>query len=64
VQLVPERRFDGSGVLRYLADDLEPTLDDLAWLIIIVSDNTATAMLVEMLDGPSKINATSAAHWS
>jgi hypothetical protein len=23
VRLVPERRFDGSGVLRYLADDLE-----------------------------------------
>ncbi|MDQ1379884.1 MAG: beta-lactamase class, partial [Actinomycetota bacterium] len=29
----------------------KPTLDDLAWLMIIVSDNTATAMLVEKL-GP------------
>ena len=61
VQLVPERRFDGSGVLRYLGDGLEPTLDDLAWLMIIVSDNTATAMLVEVVGGPTEINATTAA---
>jgi beta-lactamase class A len=61
VRLVAERRFDGSGVLRYLADGLEPTLDDLAWLMIIVSDNTATAMLVEMLGGAPEINATTKA---
>jgi beta-lactamase class A len=36
VRLASERRFDGTGVLRYLADDLEPTLNDLAWLMIIV----------------------------
>jgi beta-lactamase class A len=59
--LVPERRFDGTGVLRYLADGLAPTLDDLAWLMIIVSDNTATAMLVEALGGAAQINATTAA---
>jgi beta-lactamase class A len=61
VRLVPTRRFDGSGVLRYLADGLEPTLDDLAWLMIIVSDNTANAMLVEVLGGAPEINATTAA---
>src|SRR4051812_37662595 len=61
VRLVPQRQFEGPGVLRSRAEGLEPTLDDLAWLMIIVSDNPATAMLVEMLGGPSPINATSAA---
>jgi hypothetical protein len=42
-------------------DGLEPTLDDLAWLMVIVSDNTATAMLVEVLGGPAEINTTTAA---
>jgi beta-lactamase class A len=51
-------RCDGSGVLRYLDDGLEPTLDDLAWLMIIVSDNVATAMLVDVLGGPDAINET------
>ena len=60
VDLVPERRFDGTGVLRYLDDGLSPTLDDLAWLMIIVSDNSATAMLVEALGGPEEINRTTA----
>lgn len=60
MDLSAERRFDGSGVLRYLDDDLRPTLDDLAWLMIIVSDNSATAMLVEALGGPEDINKTAA----
>jgi beta-lactamase class A len=51
-RLVLKRRFDGAGVLRYLDDGLSPTLDDLAWLMIIVSDNSATAMLVEALGDP------------
>ncbi len=56
-----DRRFDGSGVLRYLADGLEPTVDDLAWLMTIVSDNSATAMLIEALGGPGEINTTAEA---
>lgn len=51
-------RCDGSGVLRYLDDGLAPTLDDLAWLMIIVSDNVATAMLVDALGGPDVVNET------
>jgi beta-lactamase class A len=61
VPLTDELRFIGTGVLRYLANGLEPTLEDLAWLMIIVSDNTATAMLLQAVGGPAAVNATTAA---
>src|SRR5882672_1246484 len=61
VPLTDDNRFIGTGVLRYLANGLEPTLEDLAWLMIIVSDNTATAMLVQAVGGPAAVNATTAA---
>jgi beta-lactamase class A len=61
VALTDELRFIGTGVLRYLANGLEPTLEDLAWLMIIVSDNTATAMLIQAVGGPAAVNATTAA---
>ena len=60
VRLGQDLRFIGTGVLRYLADGLEPTLDDLAWLMIIVSDNTATAMLLQAIGEPADVNATMA----
>ncbi len=58
VRLDASSRYIGTGVLRFLADGLEPTLDDLAWLMIIVSDNTATAMLLQAIGGPADVNAT------
>ena len=57
VRLDDTGRYIGTGVLRYLADGLEPTLADLAWLMIIVSDNTATAMLMQSIGGPADVNA-------
>jgi beta-lactamase class A len=60
VRLDPEIRQIGTGVLRFLADGLEPTLDDLAWLMIIVSDNTATAMLLQTIGMPADVNETMA----
>src|SRR5882672_10440274 len=57
VRLDENSRYIGTGVLRFLADGLEPTLDDLAWLMIIVSDNTATAMLLESIGMPADVNA-------
>jgi beta-lactamase class A len=60
VCLGQDLRQIGTGVLRYLADGLEPTLDDLAWLMIIVSDNTATAMLLQTIGLPADVNETMA----
>jgi beta-lactamase class A len=57
VQLKADNRYIGTGVLRFLGDGLEPTLDDLAWLMIVVSDNTATAMLMQAIGDPAEVNA-------
>jgi beta-lactamase class A len=42
-------RVDGSGVLRHMRDVERLSLRDLAWLAIIVSDNTATNRLIERI---------------
>jgi beta-lactamase class A len=46
----------GSGILGDLDDGLEPTLRDLAVLMMSISDNTATNMLIDRL-GKEQINA-------
>jgi beta-lactamase class A len=56
VAMRDEDRELGSGVLRYLGAGLEPTLNDLAWLMTIVSDNVATEMLMRELDGAAAID--------
>jgi len=58
VRLDDTNLYIGTGVLRFLADGHEPRLDDLAWLMIMVSDNTVTAMLVEAIGLPADVNAT------
>jgi len=56
VTLLDEDHEMGSGVLRYLAPGLTPTLDDLAWLMIVLSDNIATRALIRELGGRDVVN--------
>jgi len=56
VTLSDDEREAGSGVLRYLDAGLQPTLNDLAWLMIIVSDNVATEVLMRELGGAAAID--------
>jgi beta-lactamase class A len=52
-----ETKVAGSGVLQYLDDGLDPTLRDLAVLMMSVSDNTATDLLFDRV-GKVRIEAT------
>lgn len=49
VTIEREHVVEGSGVLRWLSSGLRFTLRDLATLMIIVSDNTASNRLIEIL---------------
>ncbi|MEZ4520652.1 MAG: serine hydrolase [Thermomicrobiales bacterium] len=48
----------GSGILKELGPGLSPSLMDLATLMIIVSDNTATNMLIDRVGGVERVNET------
>lgn len=50
-----EDRTPGSGVLTHLHEGISLTLGDLAYLMISISDNTATNVLIDLL-GMAKIN--------
>jgi beta-lactamase class A len=48
----------GSGILRDFQPGLQPTLRDLATMMIVVSDNSATNLLLDRVGGPERVNAT------
>ena len=51
VELSGELRVPGSGILKEMAPGLNPTVHDLAMLMIIISDNTATDILYNLVGG-------------
>jgi len=57
VTLKDSDRVPGSGVLQMLHEGMELTLEDLAHLMITISDNTASNMLIEIL-ACDRINGT------
>ncbi len=48
IRIGPSVRVPGSGVLTYMEGDLELTILDVAILMIIVSDNTATNLCIDL----------------
>jgi beta-lactamase class A len=56
IALGPDR-IPGSGVLQHMHEGLELTVDDLCTLMIAISDNTATNMLVDLV-GLDQVNRT------
>ena len=58
VTLRAEDIVKGSGILRDFGPGLQPTLRDLAMMMVIVSDNSATNLLLDRVGGPQQVNAT------
>lgn len=48
--MVARDRVGGSGVLQYMESGLPLTLGDAAWLMIVLSDNTATNLLLDKVN--------------
>lgn len=59
VSVSPDDKVAGSGVINWLHDGLVLTLDDLAWLMIAISDNTASNLLIDRV-GFDAVRATCA----
>jgi len=50
ISMIARDRVGGSGVLQYMQGGLQPTIRDAAWLMITVSDNTATNLILDHLN--------------
>ncbi|WP_448626393.1 serine hydrolase [Geodermatophilus sp. URMC 64] len=58
--LEAEQRVGGSGILKVFEGGLRPTVRDVATLMIALSDNTATNMVLDILGGIDPVNAAMA----
>jgi beta-lactamase class A len=56
-RLRPADKATGSGVVAGLHDGIELTLNDLAYLMMSISDNSSTNILIELV-GQERVNAT------
>jgi len=54
------QRIGGSGILKVLEGGLRPTVRDVATLMIALSDNTATNMVLDVIGGIDPVNAAMA----
>jgi beta-lactamase class A len=57
VTLRGPERIGGSGILKVFGPGLEPTLRDVATLMIVLSDNTATNFAIDALGDVDEVNA-------
>jgi len=60
IAITRETRTAGSGLLNFCDVGLKPTLRDLLLLMIVVSDNAATDLVLAELGGPEAVTATMA----
>jgi beta-lactamase class A len=57
LSMIGRDRVGGSGVLRHLGPGLQLRVEDAAWLMMVVSDNTATNLLLDKV-GPVTVAET------
>lgn len=57
LELIDEEKVTGSGVIQHLSAGLRLTVIDLVTLMIVLSDNTATNLLIERV-GRERVNRT------
>jgi beta-lactamase class A len=48
--MIARDRVGGSGILRHMHSGISLTLEDAAWLMITLSDNTATNLILDKID--------------
>jgi beta-lactamase class A len=58
IELKEVHKTSPSGILAFLREGLQPTVEDLLMLMIIISDNTATDMVLDLVGGPQAVNAS------
>lgn len=58
LELLDRYKLSGTGILKYLNEGLLLTVEDIITLMIIISDNTATDMLLDRIGGPLKVDKT------
>jgi len=58
VDLNDNRRRWGTGLLQILDSDMQPTVKDYMTLMITVSDNSATDVMLEKIGGPAAVDAS------